>query len=107
MRRLWRASHRYGFVVENARLYRPFQLAPLVVIRSSDARRLSKQVPAIVDRLDPRQAGWIGWAYEGFYLEGRDAGEVPRMAVFVTWRGRPRGGGQWAQSDDLFPYPHG
>jgi hypothetical protein len=32
---------------------------------------------------------------------------VPFLAVFNHWRGSNRGGGEWARSEELYPFPHG
>ena len=54
----------------------------------------------------PCWGGLEGWAFEGFF-EARDTEGVPVLAVFNYWRGPDRGGGQWARSEDLYPYAHG
>lgn len=59
-------------------------------------------------RLDPQKAGgedWQGWDYEGFFLGAQDQQGKPFLAVFNFWRAR--GGGQWARSEDLYPFEHG
>jgi hypothetical protein len=66
------AARRYGFIVERLHFYRPFQLAPLVVVQTEHPRRLSRAAPKIQALLDsnPRKRGRPGWGllYEGSYF---------------------------------------
>jgi len=108
--RLAEAARRYGFEVVSARLLRPRQLAPEVVVRTRHYVELARAVPAIEAAVNPRlraQDDRRGWEYEGFYLEARDEHGVPFLAVFDFMRGLGPGGGQWARSDTLFPFAHG
>jgi hypothetical protein len=47
------------------------------------------------------------WNYEAFFLEARDELGAPFLAVFDNWRDPHPGGGQWARSTSLYPFPHG
>jgi hypothetical protein len=108
--RLAEAARRYRFEVVSARLLRPRQLAPEVVVRTRHYVELARAVPALEAALNPRlpaRDDRRGWEYEGFYLEARDEHGVPFLAVFDFVRGRGPGGGQWARSDPLFPFAHG
>lgn len=48
---------------------------------------------------------WNGWDYEGFFLGAQDEQGEPFLAVYNAWRAH--GGGQWARSEALYPFPHG
>jgi hypothetical protein len=108
--RVREAAREYGFRVVEARWLEPLQAAPLVVVESDDPASLTRDVPAIARLLDPQAPvgeDWEGWAFEGFFLEVRDQNGVPFLAVYNHWRGSDRGGGEWARSEDLYPFPHG
>jgi hypothetical protein len=111
--RLRSASAHYHFTVKEVRFYRPFQLAPFVVVRSSYPTRFSHDTRFIVDALgvtDPKTRSpypQLYWQYEGFYLEARDGEGVPFLTVTNFIRGKNWGGGQWARSNDLYPFGHG
>lgn len=108
--RLSAAAHRYGFHVVSLDLMRPRQLAPAVVVETSDYTRLARATPAILHSIDPRSRATDdrkGWRYEGFFFEARDERGVPFLVAFNAWRGPHAGGGQWARSDALFPFAHG
>jgi hypothetical protein len=107
--RLKSASRRYRFDVLRVHFYEPLQLAPFVIVRSARPKRFSRDTFAIVRLLDPVKRGSslaTAWAYEGFYLEARDAKGVPFLAAFSFVRGGIAGG-QWARSEELYPFPHG
>jgi hypothetical protein len=108
--RLRAAARRYRFRVVSVRLLRPRQLAPEVVVQTTRYVELARAVPAIDAALNPRlpaRDDRAGWEYEGFYLEARDERGVPFLSVVDFMRGRGPGGGQWARSDPLYPFPHG
>ena len=108
IRRVAEAAERYDFDVEHVKFLRPKQLAPMVVVRSTDPYALAKDVPAIRRSLDPKvETGddRTGWAWEGFYFEVRDQDAKPGLAIMTFWR--RGGGGQWAADESLFPFPHG
>lgn len=108
---LRRASARYHFAVDEVRFYRPFQFAPFVVVHSGHPKRFSADTPPIVDLLDVADKRGHSreryWQYEGFYLEARDGDGVPFLAVSNFIRGKGWGGGQWARTEELYPFAHG
>jgi glycosyltransferase involved in cell wall biosynthesis len=109
-RRLDAAARRYDFEVVSFRLLRPRQLAPRIVVRTRHDVELAHALPRILRRLDPKAATGddrTGWRYEGFWFEADDEHGDPLLAVFNFWRGPHAGGGQWARSDELFPFAHG
>jgi glycosyltransferase involved in cell wall biosynthesis len=109
-RRLDAVARRYDFEVVSLRLLRPRQLAPRIVVRTRHDVELVHAVPRILRRLDPKARTGddrTGWRYEGFWFEADDEHGDPLLAVFNFWRGPHAGGGQWARSDDLFPFAHG
>jgi hypothetical protein len=102
-----RSNH---FRVVSIQMLRPRQLAPKIVVETTHYLALARATPSILVRLDPRRPSADdrkGWAYEGFYFEAEDERNVPFLIVSNFWRGRNGGGGQFARSDALFPYPHG
>jgi hypothetical protein len=110
MKRLDRAAERYDFAVERVAFRQPKQLAPMVVVRSNDPFALAKDVPAVVKSLDPQANtgdNRTGWAWEGFYFEVQDHEGKPAIVIQNFWRERSGGGGQWAASESLYPFPHG
>jgi hypothetical protein len=107
--RLQEAAGRYGFRVVETRWLQPLQAAPFVVVEADRPGSLARDVPAILRLLDPQAA--VGedsqrWAFEGFFFEARDPGGGPFLAVYNHWRGSDRGGGEWARSEDLYPFEH-
>jgi hypothetical protein len=112
-RRLATLASRYHFVVKSLDLWQPLprQFAPTVVVQATDPHAFASATGAIMHRLDPRKPtsdDRTGWRYEGFFLKANDREGVPFLAVFNFWRGvYSRGGGQWARSEDLFPFDHG
>jgi hypothetical protein len=108
--RLAAAAAHYGFDVVSVRFRRPRQLAPQIAIRTRRYTAFARAAPAILRSLDPRLPAADdrrGWRFEGFYFEAQDERGIPFLLVFNFWRGRGPGGGQWARSDALFPFPHG
>jgi hypothetical protein len=90
----------------------PLKAAPLVVIRAGEEHALSAATPAILRLIDPKARtnnDRTGWAYEGFLFEARNRQGVPFLATFNWWRSvlGQVGGGQWAASQSLYPFPHG
>jgi hypothetical protein len=107
--RLQEAARQYGFRVVEIRWLQPLQKAPLVVVEADDHASLAWDVPAILRLLDPQAAvgeDWQGWSFEGFFFEARDQSGSPFLAVYNHWRGSDRGGGQWARSENLYPFAH-
>lgn len=108
-RRVAEAAEQHGFTVERLEVLRPVGDAPLLAVRTADPKRLAAATPAVLKRLDPKEPTGddrTGWAYEGFFFEARDEDGVPFLVVHNFWRGPGPGGGQWARSDDLYPFAH-
>lgn len=108
--RLNEAAREYDYRVVEVRWLKPLQAAPLVVVETDDPSMLSNDTPAILRLLDPQAPvgeDWEGWAFEGFFFEARDMDGIPVLIVFNHWRGSDRGGGEWARSEALYPFPHG
>jgi hypothetical protein len=108
-RRLHQLAGRYGFEVASAKVLRPRQDAPVVVVRTTDYRGLARATPAILKQLDPKRNTGddrTGWRYEGFFWEARDERGVPFLIASTLTRGQVKGQ-QWARSDSLFPFPRG
>lgn len=101
------AGRKYGFTVSDLRLLHPRQLAPLVVVESTrDRKAFVKDVPAIVNLLDPVSTSRAGTAvtFEGFFFEARDD-----HGAFVRVENVHRGeteGGQWSWNRCFYPYGH-
>lgn len=100
-------GRRYGFAVEELRLLRPRQLAPLLVVRTDrDRKAFVHDVPAIMKLLDPVTNGRTGGAvtFEGFFFQAVDA-----RGAFVRVDNVDRGqteGGEWSWNRCVYPYPH-
>jgi hypothetical protein len=108
--RVSEASSRYDFDVVSVELLRPRQLAPKIIVSTTDYLGLAHATPEILRLLDPRAVtsdDRTGWKYEGFYFEAQDEHGVPFLAAFNFWRGTGPGGGQWARSERLYPFQHG
>lgn len=111
-RRLRGAARRYHFTVVRVTVLHPRQAAPFVVVRTRDEHALSAATPAILRLIDPKARtnnDRTGWAYEGFLFEARNRQNIPFLATFNWWRGvlGEVGGGQWAASQNLYPFAHG
>lgn len=107
--RLAEAAHNHGFQVVAVKLLRPKQLAPEIAVRTTRYRALSRALSGILRSLDPHsgRSDNRGWSYEAFFFEARDERGVPFVGVYNFWRGNHKGGGQWARSEPLYPFPHG
>jgi hypothetical protein len=108
--RLHRAEARFGFSVVSVTMLRPLQSAPVVVIRSDRERAIARVTPKIVAAFDRRRVtreNPSGFAYEGIFFVAQTSRGAPYLAVFNHWRAPHVGGGQWAASESLYPYPHG
>ena len=97
----------YDLDVVAVRFVRPLQVAPDVVLRSDDRKRVARDAGAVVHLLDPVRRGRIAAAaaFEGFFLEVRDEGGEPFLAVARNRRGQASGG-QWAWDPCYLPYAH-
>jgi hypothetical protein len=100
-------GRRYGFTIQDLRLLRPRQLAPLLVVRTArDRKSFVHDVPAIMRLLDPiANAGTRNaFTFEGFFFEAVDArGSFTRVENLN--RGQSEGG-EWSWSRCDYPYPH-
>lgn len=107
--RLAKAAHDHDFQVVRVRLLRPRELAPEIAVRTTHYLGLVRALPDILTGLDPHtgHSDTRGWSYEGFYLEAQDERGVPFLGVYNFLRGQHKGGGQWARSEPLYPFPHG
>lgn len=107
--RLAELATRYRFTVKRVQLLHPRQVAPLLIIQTRRYLAFAHATPAIEKSLDPHlgRDDRAGWAFEGFFLEAQDERGVPFLAVSNFMRGSDPGGGQWARSDQLYPFSHG
>lgn len=109
--RLRAAAARNDFELVDVDFLRPKQLAPRVVVQSSDAKALARAYGRFWRSIDPKATtpdDRIGWAFEGFLFEARDSDGIPAFVVFHWWRARESvGGGQWARNEALYPFAHG
>ena len=106
--RIDRAAERYDFDVVSLELLRPRQLAPKVIVRTSHYLRLARATAGILRAIDPHprtSADRTGWLFEGFYFRAEDEHGVPFLIAYNFWRSHG-GGGEWASSERLFPFPH-
>jgi len=99
-------GHRYGFRVVSLRLLRPEQIAPLLIVRTSRKRKeFVKDVPKIMDLLNPRSTAGKQSAetFEAFFFAAESA-HGPFMWTQYVSRGEAEGG-EWAANQCLYPYP--
>ncbi len=108
--RLSRAARRYGFTVKRVRFVKTRgQIAPLVIVETDHYVDLARATSAIVKSLDPltnttnRATGERFASFPGLLFEAQDERGVP----FLIADSFPTGGGQWARSNQLFPFGHG
>ena len=106
--RLRELARAHGFTVISARVLRPRQDAPMVVVETTHYRELARSTASILRTLNPKDSGGDGegWHYEGFYWEARDEQGVPFLVASTLTRGQVEGQ-QWARSEALFPFSHG
>jgi hypothetical protein len=105
-RRVALVARRYGFRVVSLRLLRPEQIAPLLLVRTSrKPRGFVKDVPTIMDLLNPRSTAGKQSAetFEAFFFAAED-GRGPFMWTQYVNRGEAEGG-EWAANQCLYPYP--
>lgn len=110
MQRLERAARLYHFEVATVLIYHPLQSAPLIIIRSDSEQAIARATPKIIDLFDPRHVTYAdpaGYAYEGYFLIAETAEGAPYLATFNEERAPHVGGGEWAASEGLYPFPHG
>lgn len=109
-RRLHQAERLYGFRVVSVQMVHPLQSAPVIVISANNELSIARATPKIIDLFDPRHpmsANPSGYAYEGYFFVAQTTGGVPFLATFNHWRAPHVGGGEWAASENLYPFPHG
>ncbi|MGB2875049.1 MAG: hypothetical protein WBB76_06180 [Gaiellaceae bacterium] len=98
-----------GFDVISAKVLRPRQDAPMIIVRTTHYVGLARATAGILKQLDPRYPAKDdrkGWRYEGFYWDARDELGIPFLIASTLTRGQVEGQ-QWARSEPLFPYLHG
>jgi hypothetical protein len=106
-RRVQLVGRRYGFTVDELRLLRPRQLAPLLVVRTlRDRTAFVHDIPQIMKLLDPISTlpGPSAITFEGFFFEATDA-RGPFARVENVYRGETEGG-EWSWDRCVYPYPH-
>jgi hypothetical protein len=109
-RRLATLAKAEDFTIVRVKFLRPRQLAPVVIVRTTHYVRLARATNSILRRIDPKLRSnddRTGWRYEGFFFEAQDEHGIPFLGAFNFWRGPHAGGGQFARSDQLFPFAHG
>jgi hypothetical protein len=107
-KRVMLIGRRYGFTVEELRLLRPLQLAPLLIVHTDrDRKAFVEDVPAIMKLLDPTssRSGPTAITFEGFFFGAADQ-HGPFVAVDNHYRGQVEGG-QWSWDPCVYPYAHG
>jgi len=77
----------------------PKQLAPEVVVRTTNYVELGQATGRILERLMT--------GYEGYYFEADDERGVPFIYVAKARRGPSGTGRYWARSDAVAPFVHG
>jgi hypothetical protein len=110
MQRLRQAQRRYNFAIVTVRMLHPLQSAPVIVIRSDKKLAIAHATAAIIRLFNPRHvtnSNPSGYAYEGYFLSAEDRHGVPYLTTFHHSRCCPPGGGEWAASENLYPFPHG
>ena len=103
-----RAAAHSGVV--SIQMLHSLQDAPVIVISSARKQSLARSTPKIIDLFDPRhptRTNPSSYAYEAYFLVAQTTRDVPFLATFNRWRGPHAGGGQWAESETLYPFPHG
>ena len=109
MRRLRDFANRDGFNVVSAKVLRPKQDAPMIIVSTTHYLGLARATSGILKELNARSSvsdDRRGWRYEGFYWEARDERGVPFLITSTLTRGEVEGQ-QWARSEPLFTFPHG
>lgn len=89
--RLGKAAKLYGFRAVSVQMLHP----------------LSFTILHLFDPRYPTPTNPSGYAYEAYFLVAQTSRGVSFLATFNHWRAPHVGGGQWAASDSLYPFPHG
>ena len=107
MRRLAREAQGHDFSVVSARMLQARQLAPLIVVRTSDGLSLAHAMASILFALD---SDWSPRSdYEGLYFVAVDEKGVPLFLVSNVIGDRPPHefeGSDWGRTEALYPLPH-
>lgn len=97
--RLAAAAAQYGFTVKRLHFVHSRTLAPLVVIETRQYLALAQSIHLFINSLEPQTGAAAGRTPpELMFLEAQDERGVPFFAF---------GTGQWARSEELYPYAHG
>jgi len=78
LKRLQREAHKHDFEVVSVKLLHPRQLAPMVVVRTTEYLSFAKVANTILAE--------VGRGYEGFYLEAEDEFGVPFLSTHILSR---------------------
>jgi hypothetical protein len=108
--RLGTASRLYGFHIVSVQMLHPLQLAPVIVIRSDREQAIAwatRKIVTMFNPYHPTSADPAGAAYEGYFFVAEDSRGVPYLAAWNQSRAPHVGGGEWAASENLYPFPHG
>jgi hypothetical protein len=105
--RLARTAARYNLRVVSLRMRHPRQLAPEVVVESTDFVHAAKHLGAVIDAIDPAHPPHSNArVYEAIFVELVDERGIPYALAFDSLRGHIEGG-QWARAEALYPFAHG
>jgi hypothetical protein len=92
-------ARRYQFFVDRLVWHRPAQLAPEIVVHTTDYERLASATAPMLERLVP--------GYEAYYFEADDERGVPFLYASHAGRGPSAYGRWWGRSDAVQPFLHG
>jgi hypothetical protein len=98
-------ARRHDFRISRITWRRGYLDVPDVTIVSTDYLQLARDLPHVLDAIDPRPRS-NHRAFEAIFLEAVDGDGVPFVAIYDSLGGHIMGG-QWARSEKLFPYAHG
>jgi hypothetical protein len=98
-------ARRHDFRISRITWHRVYLDAPDVTVVSTHYLQLAKDLPQVLDAIDPPPRS-DHRAFEAIFLEAVDGHGVPFVAIYDSLRGHIMGG-QWARSERLFPYAHG
>jgi hypothetical protein len=105
--RLARAAARYRFTIKAVEFLHPRQLAPLVIVQTRHYLAMAHAARAILESIDPlRRHVRPRETFEALFFEAQDERGVPFIITSSDVRER-LGGGQWARSEELYPFAHG
>jgi hypothetical protein len=104
------AARLYGFRIVSVQMLHPLQGAPVIVIRSDREQAIApatRKIVTLFNPYHPTSADPAGTAYEGYFLVAEDSHGIPYLASWNQSRAPHVGGGEWAASENLYPFPHG